>query len=206
MGTTLFIAVVTLGTLLLFFVVLTIICLIRDARHRGQRQMLGGMLYHAQQEVVYHRSQIQIAQREAEIRQENEAQRGESLVPFRPLGVRNSFRSDNPFIRKDSTSPEVRMFFTNLNLEKLCKKIIAKNILSCAICGANIAVSNKNNLSCAIYAKYICKCLLFLDASAGSGFKSWLWSFLSLNIPDFSFFTGTSIKAGTDHPTGGAGN
>ena len=45
------------------------------------------------------------------------------------------------------------MFFTNLNLEKLCKKIIAKNILSCAICGANITVSNKNNLICAIYAK-----------------------------------------------------
>ena len=153
--------------------------------------MLGGMLYHAQQEVVYHRSQIQIAQREAEIRQENEAQQGEGLVPFRPLGVRNSFRSDNPFIRKDSTSPEVRMIFINLNLDyaSCAKKIIR----SCAICGANITVSNKNNLSCAIYAKYICKCLLFLDASAGSGFKSWLWSFLSLNIPDFSFFTGTSI-------------
>ena len=30
--------------------------------------------------------------------------------------------------------------------------------------------------------------------------------FDGLNIPDFSFFTGTSIKAGTDHPTGGAGN
>ena len=124
----------------LFFVVLTIICLIRDARHRGQRQMLGGMLYHAQQEVVYHRSQIQIAQREAEIRQENEAQRGEGLVPFRPLGVRNSFRSDNPFIRKDSTSPEVRMIFINLNLDyaSCAKKIIR----SCAICGANITTNN----------------------------------------------------------------
>ena len=109
--------------------------------------MLGGMLYHAQQEVVYHRSQIQIAQREAEIRQENEAQRGEGLVPFWPLGVRNSFRSDNPFIRKDSTSPEVRMIFTNLNLDyaSCAIKIIAKNILSCAICGANITF--------AIYAK-----------------------------------------------------
>ena len=90
--------------------------------------MLGGMLYNAQQEVVYHRSQIQIAQREAEIRQKNEAQQGEGLVPFRPLGVRNSFRSDNPFIRKDSTSPEVRMIFTNLNLDyaSCAIKIIAK--------------------------------------------------------------------------------
>ena len=112
LGTTLFIAVVTLGTLLLFFVVLAIVCLIRDARHRGQRQMLGGMLYHAQQEVVYHRSQLQLALREADTRQEAEAHQGESLMLFRPLGVRNSFRSDNPFIRKDSTSSaEVCLIF-----------------------------------------------------------------------------------------------
>ena len=115
LGTTLFIAVVILGCLVFFFIVLTIICLIRDARHRGQRQMLGGMLYHSQQEVIYHRSQIQIAQREAEIRQEAETRQSQSLMPFRPLGVRNSFRSDNPFIRKDSTSPEVRTIFLHLN-------------------------------------------------------------------------------------------
>ena len=69
--------------------------------------MLGGMLYHAQQEVVYHRSQLQLALREADTRQEAEAHQGESLMLFRPLGVRNSFRSDNPFIRKDSTFSEV---------------------------------------------------------------------------------------------------
>ena len=113
LGTTLFIAVVILGCLVFFFIVLTIICLIRDARHRGQRQMLGGMLYHAQQEVVYHRSQIQIqaALQKADIQQEAES----APTLFRPLGVRNSFRSDNPFIRKDSTSPEVRTIFLHLN-------------------------------------------------------------------------------------------
>ena len=113
LGTTLFIAVVILGCLVFFFIVLTIICLIRDARHRGQRQMLGGMLYHAQQEVVYHRSQIQIqaALQKADIQQEAES----APMLFRPLGVRNSFRSDNPFIRKDSTSPEVRTIFLHLN-------------------------------------------------------------------------------------------
>ena len=114
---TLFIAVVVLGSLVLgslvlFFVVLTVICLIRDARHRGQRQALGGMLYHAQQEVIYHRSQLQLhaALQNAEAQVQDEA-----LIPnpiIRPLGVRNSFRSDNPFIRKDSTSSaEVCLIF-----------------------------------------------------------------------------------------------
>ena len=60
--------------------------------------MLGGMLYHAQHELAYHRGQLQLAQRESDNRQEAE----DAPMPFRPLGVRNSFRSDNPFIRKDS--------------------------------------------------------------------------------------------------------
>lgn len=112
LGITMYIAVVVLGSLLFFFVVLTIICLIRDARHRGQRHALGSMLYHAQQEVVYHRSQLQLhaALQNAEAHAETQV----SMPIIRPLGVRNSFRSDNPFIRKDSTSSEVQTSFLNL--------------------------------------------------------------------------------------------
>ena len=91
--------------------------------------MLGGMLYHAQQEVVYHRSQLQFHAtiQNAEAQAQN-AETRVSMPIIRPLGVRNSFRSDNPFIPKDSTSPEVRMIFTNLNLDyaSCAIKIIAK--------------------------------------------------------------------------------
>ena len=50
------------------------------------------------------------------------------------------------------------------------------------------------------WGKYICKCWLFLDASAGSGFKSWLWSFFkSKNSRRFIFYR--NLHLGRNRPS-----
>ena len=203
LGITMYIAVVVLGSLLFFFVVLTIICLIRDARHRGQRHALGSMLYHAQQEVVYHRSQLQLhaALQNAEAHAETQV----SMPIIRPLGVRNSFRSDNPFIRKDSTSSEVQTSF--LNLRKNGRNYNHKAILSFAICAKNVIANAKKTLNCAI--RWIN--IIMNATNSPSARKNIIGScaicrtlFKRITKAHFLFFIAASIKTGTDSTTGAA--
>ena len=90
------------------------------------------------------------------------------------------------------------MIFTNHNLDyaSCAIKIIAKNILSCAICGANItfAIYAKEKLTLPFVGENIfVNAYFFLMHQQVPGLNPGYGLFLSQNIPDFLFFTGTSI-------------